>query len=85
MSNALIKRDPSGNEETVFEAEGAGEIAVTDEKIFYEKPIDNMSVTKICSYDRKSGDIAEIKKGKHERRRRRNIIICSDPNEEEIL
>ena len=32
VSNALIKRDPSGNEETVFEAEGAGEIAVTDEK-----------------------------------------------------
>lgn len=83
VSNALIKRDPSGNEETVFEAEGAGEIAVTDEKIFYEKPIDNMSVTKICSYDRKSGDIAEIKKGKLKAATEK-YIICSDPNEEEI-
>lgn len=83
VSNALIKRDPSGNEETVFEAEGAGEIAVTDEKIFYEKPIDNMSVTKICSYDRKSGDITEIKKGKLKAATEK-YIICSDPNEEEI-
>lgn len=83
VSNALIKRDPSGNEETVFEAEGAGEIAVTDEKIFYEKPIDNMSVTKICSYDRKGGDITEIKKGKLKAATEK-YIICSDPNEEEI-
>lgn len=83
VSNALIKRDPSGNEETVFEAEGAGEIAVTDEKIFYEKPIDNMSVTKICSYDRKSGDITEIKEGKLKAATEK-YIICSDPYEEEI-
>ena len=83
VSNALVKRDPSGNEETVFEAEGAGEIAVTDEKIFYEKPIDNMSVTKICSYDRKSGDITEIKEGKLKAATEK-YIICSDPYEEEI-
>ena len=83
MKNALIKRELSGEEKTVFEAEGAGEIAVTEEKIFYEKPIDNMAGTKICSYDRRSGDITEIENGKL-KTATEEYIICSDLYEEEV-
>ena len=75
--NQLTARDPEGNETVVLETAGDGKLLLEGNRIFYERTVDDMSGSAVCSYDMDTGEQKDWGEGKLQAGAG-NRVICSD-------
>ena len=61
--NQLVRRNADGTETVLFEAAGAGEIALAGDRIFFESPTNEFGGTDICSCALDGGDLVNYGPG----------------------
>ncbi len=81
--NRLMERKPAGETSVVVETEGSGSLALTDEAIFFERPIDTMSHTEIFRLNLSDHSIESLGEGKLQAAAG-EAVICSDNNETQL-
>lgn len=81
--NRLMERKPSGESSVVVETEGSGDLALADNMILFENPIDTMNHTEIFQLNLSDKSIKSLGEGKLKAVSDQQAI-CSDNEEKQL-
>lgn len=84
VENQLICRDANGTETVVLETNGAGEIAISNDRIFYQAPTDSLIVNSIYTCELDGSDVIQITAGNIESATNNGYIIITKQSDSRL-